>query len=96
MSSRRPSTDPNQSGLPHLYVHVNAHDAGGGLVPFSVNAYFIQEVRLSEGGRRMMAITWESGFVGVVSYDRLVAIPDAAESLVEEFAGDLVAAGSGS
>jgi hypothetical protein len=96
LSGRRPSVDPIHEECPYLYVHVNALDAGDGLVPFAVNATFQQPVRVAAGGQQMTAVTWESGFVGLVSYDRLAAIPDAAESLVEEFAEDLVAAGSGS
>lgn len=96
LSGRRPSVDPIGEEHPYLYVHVNALDAGDGLVPFAVNATFQQPVRVVAGGQPMMAVTWESGSVGLVSYDRLAAIPDAAESLVEEFAEDLVAAGRGS
>lgn len=96
VANRRPSPDPLDEGHPYLYVHVNAHDAGGGLIPFAVNASFIQETRRRAGGEIVMAITWESGFVGLVSYDRLSGIADASEGLVEEFVGDLATVSGGS
>jgi len=96
MSGRRPVAAPLERSKPYLYVHVNAMQVDDGLIPFSVSASFIQEVRVAAGGLSMMASTWDSGYVGLVSYDRIGAIADACESLVDEFAEDLVAAAGGS
>ncbi len=93
---QRPSFDPLDSGLPYLYVHVHAMEVGDGLVPFAVDASFIQAVRVDSGGQEVMAATWESGYLGLVSYDRLGAISEASEGLVSEFAEDLAAADGGS
>ena len=96
IAGRRPTPDPIETGTPYLYVHLNVLDAGDGLVPFAVNATFIQPVRVRAGGEQVMAVTWEAGSVGLVSYDRLASIASTAENLVEEFADDLVASGGGS
>lgn len=96
LSGRRPTLDPLETGNPYLYVHLNVLDVGDGLVPFAVNATFIQPVRLAAGGHRIMSVTWEAGSVGLVSFDRLATIVDTAEALVEEFAEDLVVSGGGS
>ena len=56
----------------------------------------IQQVQLAASEQWVMAVTWESGSVGLVSYDRLPAIAESAEGLVGEFAQDVVTAGGGS
>lgn len=95
VSGRRPSMDPLETGHPYVYVHINAIDVADGLVPFAVNASFIQEGRLASGGGPINMTTWESGSVGLVSHDRIRAIAETALGLVEEFAGDLLMAGDG-
>ncbi len=75
---------------PYLYVHVNTMDAGPGLVPFAVEAAFFQRVILArDPARRMVAETWSTGVVGIVSYDNLPLIGEAAADLVDDFAEDL-------
>ncbi|SMO70066.1 hypothetical protein [Fodinibius sediminis] len=75
--------------LPLLYLHINAMDAGRGLVPFAINLYFYQPVKLVlNQDLQTTANTWESGTVGIVSYDQLSLIGDAATGLLEEFIRD--------
>lgn len=75
-----------QAGAPYLYLHVNAADAGQGLVPFSIEVQLLQRVRLDrDPAARLMVPTWESEVVGLVSRDQLARIPEAAALLVDEF-----------
>lgn len=75
--------------IPLLYLHINAMDAGQGLVPFAINLYFYQPVKLAlNQDIQTTASTWESGTVGIVSYDQLQLIDQAAEDLLEEFIHD--------
>ncbi|WP_073059637.1 hypothetical protein [Fodinibius roseus] len=75
--------------IPLLYLHINAMDAGEGLVPFAVNLYFYQPVKLVlNQDLQTTANTWESGTVGIVSYDKLQLIDQAAEDLLQEFIHD--------
>lgn len=75
--------------IPFLYLHVNTMDAGRGLVPFSVTLYFYQPVKLMlNRDMETSSITWESGSVGIVSYDRMNLISDAAKDLLNEFIAD--------
>ena len=75
--------------IPFLYLHINSMDAGQGLVPFSLTLYFYQPVKLMlNRDMQTSSITWESGSVGIVSYDQMGMIPDAAQNLIEEFIAD--------
>ena len=75
--------------IPFLYLHINSMDAGQGLVPFSLTLYFYQPVKLMlNRDIQTSSITWESGSVGIVSYDQMGMIPDAAQNLIEEFITD--------
>ena len=75
--------------IPFLYLHINSMDAGQGLVPFSLTLYFYQPVKLMlNRDMQTSSITWESGSVGIVSYDKMGMIPDAAQNLIEEFIAD--------
>lgn len=75
--------------IPFLFLHVNSMNAGQGLVPFSLSLYFYQPVKLTlNRDLRSSAITWESGSVGIVSYDQIDLISDAAKNLIEEFISD--------
>ncbi|MCW9707069.1 hypothetical protein [Fodinibius salsisoli] len=74
---------------PLLHMHINAMDVGRGLVPFSINLYFYQPIKLVlNRDLRTTASTWESGTLGIASYDRLQLIPEAAEGLLNEFITD--------
>lgn len=75
--------------IPFLYLHVNSMDAGQGLVPFSLSLYFYQPVKLVlNRDLETSAVTWESGTVGIVSYDQMNLISNAAKQLIEEFISD--------
>ena len=74
---------------PHLYVHVNAADAGSGLVPFSIEVDFRQPVYLDPGRSvATAATTWDDSVVGLVSHDRMALIGEALLALVDQFAED--------
>jgi hypothetical protein len=75
--------------VPFLYLHVNALDAGQGLVPFSITLYLYQPVKLVlNQDMQTSSITWESGSVGIVSYDQMDLINNAAQDLLDEFISD--------
>lgn len=75
--------------VPFLYLHVNTMDAGQGLVPFSISLYFYQPVKLSlNRDIQTSSVTWESGSLGIVSYDKVDLISAAARDLLNEFITD--------
>ncbi|MGD8426870.1 MAG: hypothetical protein PVH63_04515 [Balneolaceae bacterium] len=75
--------------IPFLYMHINTMDAGQGLIPFYISLYFYQPVKLSlNRDIQTTANTWESGTLGLVSYDRLEVINKAASDLLQEFIDD--------
>ncbi len=83
-----PVVVPDPTRDPHLYVHVNAMGVGDNLIPFSIEASFVQMVRVDKG-IKMMAVTWESGLVGLVSRNETGQILDAGAGLVDQFVSDL-------
>ena len=78
----------DQSSSPYLYVHVNMMDMEGGLVPFAVNTQFFQQVEIKRQRASTIACTWDTGLVGLVSYDNLDMIADAAVGSVTNFIDD--------
>ena len=78
----------DQSSSPYLYVHVNMLDVEGGLVPFAINTQFYQQVQIKRQRTSTMACTWDTGLVGLVSYDNLDLIADAAVGSVTNFIDD--------
>lgn len=78
----------DQSSSPYLYVHVNMMDMDQGLVPFAINTQFYQQVQIKRQRSSMVACTWDTGLVGLVSYDNLDMIADAAVSSVTNFIDD--------
>lgn len=75
--------------IPFLYLHVNAMDAGKGLVPFALTLYLYQPVKLTlNRNTETSAITWESGLVGIVSNDNMDVISKAVQGLLKEFISD--------
>lgn len=82
-------TVESSADIPFLYMHINTMDAGRGLVPFSISLRFYQPVKLSlNRDRQTSASTWETGTVGLVSYDRMNVILEAAENLTGDFIRD--------
>lgn len=79
----------SSADLPFLYMHINTMDAGRGLVPFSVSIRFYQPVKLQlNRDQPTSASTWETGMVGIVSYDRMEVIQEAAVDLLGDFISD--------
>jgi len=79
----------SSSDIPFLYLHINSMDAGQGLVPFALTLYFYQPVELVlNRNQTTSSITWESGSVGIVSYDQMDLIPEAAKGIIQEFITD--------
>lgn len=75
--------------VPLLYMHINTMDAGRGLVPFSVSVRFYQPVKLMlNRDMQTSASTWETGTVGIVSYDRMNVIGESAVNLLQDFISD--------
>lgn len=78
-----------QQNEPYLYVHVNMLEVERGLVPFAVNTQFYQRVELPRQPRQsLVACTWDTGLVGLVSYDNLDLIADSAVESVTNFITD--------
>ena len=76
----------SSTAVPFLYMHINTMDAGRGLVPFSISLRFYQPVRLMlNRDRQSSASTWETGMVGIVSYDRMHIIQESAVNLLGDF-----------
>lgn len=79
----------SSADIPFLYVHVNTMDAGRGLVPFSISVRFYQPVKLSlNRDLETSASTWETGTVGIVSYDRMNVIQESVRNLLGHFIRD--------
>jgi hypothetical protein len=75
--------------LPYLYVHINLHDAGEGIYPFTVQVRFYQAVQLSgRGGTVVAGSTWEAGNVGIVSSDMLHMVSSSAINAAYPFIDD--------
>lgn len=75
--------------IPFLYMHINSMDAGQGLVPFSISLRFYQPVKLMlNRDQQSSASTWETSTVGIVSYDQMHVIQEAAVDLILEFIDD--------
>lgn len=71
-----------RQNAPMLHVHLNVMHAGQGLIPFSVEVNFYQPVKLVlNRDIQTSASTWNSGYLGMVSYDRTSLIR---ESLLKE------------
>jgi hypothetical protein len=79
----------SSADIPFLYMHINTMQLENGLVPFSIQLRLYQPVKLAlNRDLQTSASTWETGMVGIVSYDRLATINRAAEELVQEFIDD--------
>jgi len=74
---------------PYLYVHINAMETEVGYIPFAINIDFFQPVKLVlSGNKQMMASTWETGSVAMVSPDRMEFLEQSALAMVEGFIQD--------
>ncbi len=79
---------PERNGVPNLHVHVNLLELEGGLIPFSIDADFYQQVRLQLSGREMASSTWDESVLGLVSGGLVETIPRSVDSLVDQFIDD--------
>ncbi len=71
---------------PFLHVHVNIMRAANNTYPFAVEIRFYQPVKLSlKRNTEIMAATWHSGYVGIVSSDLLTDIAPTVVSTAEDF-----------
>ncbi len=79
----------SSADIPLIYMHINTMDAGRGLVPFSVSIRFYQPVSLKlNRDLQTSASTWETGMVGIVSYDKMQVIRESAVTLLQDFVND--------
>lgn len=86
----------SSADIPFLYMHINTMQLENGLVPFSIQLRLYQPVSLPlNRNLRTSASTWETGMVGIVSYDQLPTINQAAESLILTFIDDYYKANPG-
>ena len=85
-----PTEGFDQPMEPYLYVHINMMELEQGLVPFANNLQFFQRVEIPGRRRKqsLIAATWDTGVVGLVSYDNLDMIADSAIESVNEFITD--------
>ncbi len=82
---------------PYLYLHINMIEMEQGLVPFSTSLQFYQRATLEKKRKNntsMVVCTWDTGAVGLVSYDNLDMIAESAIASVDEFIGDFSSANS--
>ena len=71
---------------PFFYVHVNIMQAEDGIYPFSIEMRFYQPIKLSlKNDLESMASTWHSGYVGMVSFDRVNEIAGVVVEATKEF-----------
>ncbi|MFH5883246.1 hypothetical protein ACG2F4_02960 [Halalkalibaculum sp. DA3122] len=79
----------SSADLPFLYMHINTMDAGRGLVPFSISLDLYQPARLTLNRDLQTSVsTWQTGLVGIVSYDRMNVIGESAVGILDDFIKD--------
>lgn len=79
----------SSADIPFLHLHINAMEMENGLIPFSIALRLYQPVKLSlNRDLQSTAITWQTGMVGLVSYDQIQTISDAASNMIAEFIDD--------
>lgn len=79
----------SSADIPFLYMHINTMDAGRGLVPFSVSIDLYQPAELTLNRDMQTSVsTWQTGMVGIVSYDRMNVIGESAVNLLQDFIDD--------
>lgn len=81
----------SSADIPFLYMHINMMEMENGLIPFSISLRLYQPVKLKlNRDLQTSASTWETGMVGLVSFDRVPTIMVAAEGLIQEFVDDFL------
>lgn len=86
----------SSTDIPFLHLHINAMEMENGLIPFSINLRLYQPVKLSlNRDLQTSAITWRTGMVGLVSYDQIETISEAASNMISGFIDDYNLANGG-
>lgn len=79
----------SSADIPFLHLHINAMEMENGLIPFSISLRLYQPVKLAlNRDLQTSAVTWQTGMVGLVSFDRIDTISDASSNMIEEFIDD--------
>ena len=79
----------SSADIPFLHMHINMLELENGLVPFSIDLRLYQPVKLVlNRDLQTSASTWETGMVGIVSYDQLQTVARAAENVLDTFLDD--------
>ncbi len=75
--------------IPFLHMHINMLELENGLIPFSIELKLYQPVRLIlNRDLQTSASTWETGMVGIVSYDQIPTVKRAARNVMVTFLDD--------
>ncbi|MFO7847065.1 MAG: hypothetical protein R6V27_10915 [Balneolaceae bacterium] len=83
----------SSADIPFLHLHINAMEMENGLIPFSIRLRLYQPVKLSlNRDLETTASTWEDAMVGLVSYDQVAVIAEAASNIVDSFIEDFSSA----
>ena len=76
----------DQGRTTHLYVHVNTFESERGIYPFTIDIGLYQEVTpVRMPSVKLMAQTWKSSAMGLVSPDRFPLINEEIVYLIDEF-----------
>lgn len=79
----------SSADIPFLHMHINAMEMENGLIPFSIRLRLYQPVKLIlNRDLQTTASTWEDGMVGLVSYDQVPVIGEAASKMIQNFIDD--------
>lgn len=77
-----------RASMPDLHIHLNMMQIQNGLIAFSVELDFFQEVALTRNQQQVRAVTWNESVVGLVSQDLTSSIAKSVLSLIDQFADD--------
>lgn len=79
----------SSADIPFLHMHINAMEMENGLIPFTIRLRLFQPVKLIlNRDLETSASTWEDSIVGLVSYDQIAVIQEAATNMIENFIDD--------
>ena len=79
----------SSADIPFLHMHINTMEMENGLIPFSIRLRLYQPVKLTlNRDLQTTASTWEDGMVGLVSYDQIAVIKQAASNMIQNFIDD--------
>lgn len=79
----------SSADIPFLHMHINAMEMENGLIPFSIRLQLYQPAKLTlNRDLETSASTWQTGKVGLVSFDRISVISEEAGMLISTFIRD--------